>query len=141
MKKLLILIIVMSMTAKLNLAQEDKFQWLEEVENPKALEWAKGWNDKTLAVLQNQKNYQAIYNKNLEIYNSEERIADPTFYGDYIFNFWQDGQNPRGIWRRTTLKSYLSENTEGGHAGASTNEQRAQMNTLIYIYLQMKLMN
>ena len=61
--------------------------------------------------------------------------------GDYIYNFWQDENNPRGIWRRTTLKSYLSEDTEGGHAGASTNEQRAQMNALIYIYLQMKLMN
>jgi len=37
-------------------------------------------------------------------------------------------------------KVYYFENTEGGHAGASTNEQRAQMNALIYSYLQMKLM-
>jgi len=37
-------------------------------------------------------------------------------------------------------KVYYFENTEGGHAGASTNEQRAQMNALIYAYLQMKLM-
>ncbi len=36
---------------------------------------------------------------------------------------------------------YYFENTEGGHAGASTNEQRAQMYALIYAYLQMKLMN
>jgi len=32
------------------------------------------------------------------------------------------------------------ENTEGGHAGASTNEQRARMNAQIYTYLRMKLM-
>ncbi len=37
-------------------------------------------------------------------------------------------------------KVYYFENTEGGHAGASTNEQRAQMNALIYTYLKMKLM-
>jgi prolyl oligopeptidase len=38
-------------------------------------------------------------------------------------------------------KIYYFENTEGGHAGASTNEQRAQMNAQLYSYLQMKLMD
>ena len=37
-------------------------------------------------------------------------------------------------------KVFYFENMEGGHAGASTNEQRAQMYALIYTYLQMKLM-
>ena len=65
------------MITKVNLAQEDPYMWLEEVENPKALEWVDQWNKKTLDVLQNQKDYQSIYEKNLEIYNSKERIADP----------------------------------------------------------------
>ena len=38
-------------------------------------------------------------------------------------------------------KIYYFENMEGGHAGASTNEQRAKMNAQIYSYLQMKLMD
>jgi prolyl oligopeptidase len=38
-------------------------------------------------------------------------------------------------------KVYYFENTEGGHAGASTNKQRAKMYALIYTYLQMKLMD
>jgi len=38
-------------------------------------------------------------------------------------------------------KIYYFENTEGGHAGASTNEQRAQMYAQLYSYLQMKLMD
>jgi prolyl oligopeptidase len=38
-------------------------------------------------------------------------------------------------------KIYYFENTEGGHAGASTNEQRAKMNAQLYSYLQMKLMD
>ncbi len=37
-------------------------------------------------------------------------------------------------------KIYYFENTEGGHAAASTNDQRARMYALIYSYLQMKLM-
>ena len=107
MKKLFILITMMAFTAQLNFAQEDKFLWLEEVENPKALEWVNQWNEKSLGILKSQKNYQAIYDKNLEIYNSTDRIADPTINGDFIYNFWQDQNNPRGIWRRTTVKSYI----------------------------------
>jgi len=37
-------------------------------------------------------------------------------------------------------KVFYFENTEGGHAGASTNEQRAKMAALQFSYLQMKLM-
>ena len=112
MKKLFILIIMMAFTAQINFAQEDSFIWLEEVENPKALEWVEKWNEKSLAVLKSQKNYQSIYNQNLEIYNSTDRIADPLIHGEFVFNFWQDQNNPRGIWRRTSVKSYTSGNPE-----------------------------
>jgi prolyl oligopeptidase len=36
-------------------------------------------------------------------------------------------------------KTYYYENTEGGHAGSSTNEQRAKLNALMFSYLLMKL--
>ncbi|TXD51386.1 MULTISPECIES: prolyl oligopeptidase family serine peptidase [unclassified Polaribacter] len=36
-------------------------------------------------------------------------------------------------------KTYYYENTEGGHAGSSTNEQRAKSNALMFSYLLMKL--
>ncbi|MEO6347211.1 MAG: prolyl oligopeptidase family serine peptidase, partial [Aquaticitalea sp.] len=36
-------------------------------------------------------------------------------------------------------KTYYYENTEGGHAGSSTNEQSAKTNALIFSYLLMKL--
>jgi prolyl oligopeptidase len=105
----LLIIAFMTLTT---FAQEDKHLWLEEVENPKALEWVEKWNEKSLTVLKSQKNYQTIYDKNLEIYNSNERIADPSIRGEFIFNFWQDQNNPRGIWRRTSVKSYISGNPE-----------------------------
>jgi prolyl oligopeptidase len=105
----LLIIAFMTLTT---FAQEDKHLWLEEVENPKALEWVEKWNEKSLTVLKSQKNYQTIYDKNLEIYNSDERIADPSIRGEFIFNFWQDQNNPRGIWRRTSVKSYISGNPE-----------------------------
>lgn len=36
-------------------------------------------------------------------------------------------------------KTYYFENTEGGHAGSSTNEQRAKINAMEFTYLLMKL--
>mgnify|MGYP001818007137 FL=1 len=36
-------------------------------------------------------------------------------------------------------KVYYYENTEGGHAGSSTNEQRAKSSALMFSYLLMKL--
>jgi prolyl oligopeptidase len=36
-------------------------------------------------------------------------------------------------------KIYYYENTEGGHGGSSTNEQRAKFNALYFTYLWMKL--
>ncbi len=106
-KQSITLLIIVFMTVNL-LAQDDKYLWLEDVENPKALEWVDGWNKKSLAEIKGNKNYQDIYRKNLEIYNSDERIADPQMIGEFIYNFWQDKTHERGIWRRTTLKSYLT---------------------------------
>ncbi|MGE0019523.1 MAG: hypothetical protein AB7S72_07645 [Draconibacterium sp.] len=36
------LLIIISLISMTTFAQEDKYLWLEEVENPKALEWVEG---------------------------------------------------------------------------------------------------
>lgn len=106
MKKLSTTLLIILLMTISTFAQEDKYLWLEEVENPKALEWVENWNKKSLETIKSQLGYQAVYNKNLEIYNSDERIADPVIFGEFIYNFWQDKTNPRGVWRRIPIKSY-----------------------------------
>ena len=32
--------------------------------------------------------------------------------GEYLYNFWRDAANPRGLWRRTTLESYRTESPD-----------------------------
>jgi prolyl oligopeptidase len=112
MKKFLTLIILITITTMTGFAQEDPFMWLEDVDSEKSLDWVEKKNEISLKILKGQKNYQAIYDKNLEIYNSTDRIPDPTIHGDFIYNFWQDENNPRGIWRRTSVKSYLSKSPD-----------------------------
>jgi prolyl oligopeptidase len=111
MKNLVITVSFMLIMTHFSFSQnEDPFIWLEDVDSQKSLEWVNKKNDYSLGVLKSQKDYQSIYSKNLEIYNSTDRIADPAIYGDFVYNFWQDKNNPRGIWRRTAIKSYLLGN-------------------------------
>jgi len=84
--------------------------WLEEIDGPKALAWVKAQDTLTTAALEKYPAFQEIYQKNNEIYNSKERIASPEFRGNFIYNFWQDEKNERGVWRRTTLSEYLKAN-------------------------------
>ena len=103
-------IILFCMSKSIN-AQEinDPYLWLEEIDGTKALDWVKAQNITTLAILEKYPVFQEINKRNLEIYNSKDRIASPSIRGNYIYNFWQDEKNERGIWRRTTLNEYLKE--------------------------------
>ena len=91
-------------------AQEDPYLWLEEVDGKRALDFVEKQNKATLEVLTKQKDYQDIYNKSLAIINSTDRIVYPAMYPNYIYNFWQDKEHVRGIWRRTSTSSYNSKN-------------------------------
>jgi prolyl oligopeptidase len=110
MKKYILLIIVLLGVNHIIQAQEDKYLWLEEVDGKEALEFVEKQNKATVAELSAEKNYQDIYNKNLVILNSTEKIAYPTITGDYAYNFWKDKDHVRGIWRRSLLESYTSGN-------------------------------
>ena len=112
MKKLAVILALIPFLFQVSLAQEDSYLWLENIDGEKSLEWVEQWNKKTLDVLTNQPGYEDLFRQNLEIYNSTDRIADPSIYGDMIYNFWQDKEHQRGIWRRTTMNSYLAGNPE-----------------------------
>jgi prolyl oligopeptidase len=91
------------------IAQEkkDPFLWLENIDGAKSMEWVKAQDTITVSALEKYPDFQKIYQRNLEIYNSKQRIAYPNMVGNYVYNFWQDSANERGLWRRTTLEDYL----------------------------------
>ena len=107
MKKNTLLLLVLLGLGQLISAQEDKYQWLEEIDGIKALEFVNAQNKVTIEKLSAEKDYQDIYDKSLAIYNSNERIPNPTIYGVYVYNFWKDQDHERGIWRRCLLSNYI----------------------------------
>ena len=91
-------------------AQEDPYLWLEDIDGEKSLEFVKKQNKITQDKLSSIAEYQAIYDKSLEIYNSKDRIAYPSTYGEFVYNFWKDKDHVRGIWRRSPKKEYINGN-------------------------------
>ncbi len=86
----------------------DPFQWLEEVEAPKALEWVERQNALTRTALRANPGYQRHYDETLAILTSSDRIAYPSFRDEQVYNIWTDAENPRGIYRRASLDAYLA---------------------------------
>ncbi|NNE58247.1 MAG: S9 family peptidase [Hellea sp.] len=85
--------------------------WLEEVEGEKALEKVKAWNAASAPKLQGD-TYKAMKSELLEVYNSPEKIPYISYRKGEAHNFWQDDKNVRGLWRKTTLDSYMSGDPE-----------------------------
>ena len=104
--------IILTCLTKLQAQTEDAYQWLEDVHSEKSMAFVNEHNAATFETLSKHKAYQPIYDKSLSIYNSTERIVYPTLLGDYVYNFWQDKEHVRGIWRRATKASYLSGKPE-----------------------------
>jgi prolyl oligopeptidase len=91
---------------------KDAYTWLEDVEGEKALAWVEEQNAVSLGHLESLPVFEPLKKRNLEIYNSDERIATPAMRGDYVYNFWRDEDNIRGRWRRMLLDDYVEGSEE-----------------------------
>ena len=86
----------------------DPYLWLEEVEGKAALDFANTENTRSVARLQGHSWHKDMESGLREILLAKDRIPMPSFRGQLIYNFWQDENHVRGIWRRTTVTSYKS---------------------------------
>ena len=84
----------------------DPHAWLEDVHGGAALDWVREQNAQTLKVLQADPEFEATRTKLLAILDSRDRIPGIVRRGAALYNFWQDAEHPRGVWRRTTLAQY-----------------------------------
>lgn len=89
---------------------DDPYIWLEEKDSPRAMAWVEAHNAKTVNTLEADARYKPFYDAALAIATAEDRIPMPAFRNGGIFNFWQDNEHLRGLWRRTTLADYRTAN-------------------------------
>ncbi len=86
----------------------DKYLWLEDQEGPRALDWVKAENARSLKVLEADPHYASFYADALKIAVAPDRLPEPEQRGAEIYNFWRDADHVNGIYRKTTLANYLS---------------------------------
>jgi len=107
-------VLLSSATAPVVLAAQqtaaDPFIWLEDVDGQRSMDWVNAHNASTVAELSALPIYQSIYDRTKAILDSKDRIAYPRIVGDMLYNFWQDADHKRGIWRRTSWSDYTGGN-------------------------------
>lgn len=86
---------------------EDRYLWLEDIAGDEALNWVRAHNEPTVAELCDEE-FERMRAEALEVLDTDARIPYVRRRGEFLYNFWRDAANPRGLWRRTTLESYTS---------------------------------
>jgi prolyl oligopeptidase len=89
----------------------DPFLWLEDILGDEPLDWVRARNEPTVAEFSGEE-FERMRTEALEVLDTDARIPYVRRRGDYLYNFWRDAANPRGLWRRTTLDSYRSDTTD-----------------------------
>lgn len=89
----------------------DPFLWLEDITGDDALDWVRAHNDPTVNELCDDQ-FEDMRAEALEVLDTDARIPYVRRRGEYLYNFWRDGDNPRGMWRRTSLESYRTDDPD-----------------------------
>ena len=87
---------------------DDPYLWLEDIHGAKPLAWVKEQNAKSLEVLTADPDYAKDYGDIHTVLDATDRIPFGGLNHQYVFNFWQDAEHHKGVWRRTTIADYAT---------------------------------
>jgi prolyl oligopeptidase len=85
---------------------DDPYRWLEDLDGDAALAWVRERNAETLGRLTAAPGFARFRDELRGVLDSTARIPYPSWHDGHLYNFWKDGDHPRGLWRRTTLTEY-----------------------------------
>lgn len=94
------------MAADPTVPDDDPYRWLEEAHGERALAWVRERNAEARTELEARPGFADLRARIRAVLDSRERIPAVTRRGPWLYNFWQDAEHPRGLWRRTTLAEY-----------------------------------
>jgi prolyl oligopeptidase len=87
---------------------DDPYSWLEAIDGEQSLDWVERHNVATLARLSGER-FEQMRAEGLDVLDADTNIPGVARTGEYLYNFWRDGGQPRGVWRRTTLEEYRKD--------------------------------
>src|SRR5216684_3309931 len=84
---------------------DDPYLWLEEIEGERALAFVAQQSKLTLERF-GDAGFADDRDTLTAIYDRPDNIPYVTRRGGFLYNLWKDANNPRGLWRRTTLDEF-----------------------------------
>jgi len=87
-------------------AVDDPYVWLEKVDGAEAMDWVRAENKKSLTALEADPRFATFNAQALAIAQTRDRIPFAHQIDGGLWNFWQDADHVRGIWRVTSRKDY-----------------------------------
>ena len=81
---------------------------------PRRWQWVEAHNAKIDGGARGRPALPALLYEALDIAQAKDRIPFGSFIGGQVYNFWQDADHVRGIWRRATPESYATGNPAVG---------------------------
>ena len=82
--------------------------WLDDIAGDRALDWARERSAETESLFDGDPSRDELEKDIRAALDTDARIPYPVRRGEHLYNFWRDGDHPRGLWRRTSLASFLS---------------------------------
>jgi prolyl oligopeptidase len=86
--------------------EDDPYGWLADTHGDKAITWVKAQDAVSEKALKSDPRYRQNYDTLLKSLDIRDRIPQVDLDHGDAFNFWQDAQHVRGIWRVTTIADY-----------------------------------
>jgi prolyl oligopeptidase len=93
-------------TAALAVTDDDPNYWLTDIHGEKAQAWVKDQNAKSEAVLKADPAYGEDRAAILKSLDTKDRIPLGHLDHGKLYNFWQDAEHVRGLWRRAAMSEY-----------------------------------
>ena len=90
---------------------DDPHLWLEDIDSDAALAWVRTNSEACLTDFEGP-DFEEMRAQALDVLDTDSRIPYVRRRGEYLYNFWRDEANPRGLWRRTALASYRTESPD-----------------------------
>ncbi|MFD7532729.1 prolyl oligopeptidase family protein [Streptomyces sp. NPDC059849] len=91
---------------------EDPYLWLEDIDGEAALRWVAERNAETAAALAADAGFPVLKERLREVLDASDRIPYAVRRGAFLYNFWQDAEQMRGVWRRTTPEQYRKDSPD-----------------------------
>ncbi|MCX5041888.1 prolyl oligopeptidase family serine peptidase [Aldersonia sp. NBC_00410] len=94
------------------MTDEDPYLWLEAVTDDRSLDWARERNDVVREQFASSERFLGLRDRILAMLDTDERVPYPGRRGEWLYNYWRDGDHPKGLWRRTTFVEYCKDDPE-----------------------------